>query len=48
MKCDSRHILTRFVILGKFCDLVGILVLEDESETILSKMAIESWSQIML
>ena len=48
MKCDSRHILTRFVILGKFCDLVGILVIEDESETILSKMVIESWSQIML
>ena len=42
MKCDSRHILTRFVILGKFWDLVGILVIEDESETILSKMAIES------
>ena len=47
VKCDSRHILTRFVILGKFWDLVGILVIEDESETILSKMAIESWNQIM-
>ena len=48
MKCDSRHILTRFVILGKFCDVVGIFVIEEESETILSKMVIESWSQIML